>query len=336
MSIDNAVLISGCLIGARELLIDFGADADAVALHACLPARVFEDPELYVPAGSIVDYLELAAVASHREDFGLLHACRLPLAVLGPGWMVMRAAETVGEALLDFVRLYGVYTDAGSLRAERNGDALWLESSFLPVGRFGSTQTVNLTLGTLCQFVRSNLKRRWMPHRVELRQTPTDHRKFIEFFGPGVKFGCDRDAILVDHQTLSSRMGEGPDRQVVHHALLLQTAGHGVAIVAQVKALLSALLRSNTGAIDTVCEALVITPRTLQRRLAAAGTSYRALVDEVRADLAERNVKRSSLSLQRIADLLGYSNQAAFSRAYRRWHGTNPRSERGSVNSSKN
>lgn len=336
MRIENAVLISGCLVGARELLLDFGADADVVALQACLSARAFEDPELYVPARCIVDYLELAAVASRREDFGLEHARRLPLGILGPGWMVMRAAETVGEALLDFVRLYGVYTDAGSLRAEREGNALWLQSSFLPVGRFGNTQTVNLTLGAICQFVRSNLKRQWMPRRVELRQIPINHKNFVQFFGPGVEFGCDRDAILVDQLTLSARMGEGPDRQIVHRAFLLQTAGHGVAIVAQVKALLSALLRSDAGAINTICEALAITPRTLQRRLAAAGTSYRALVDDVRADLAERHVKRSSLSLQRIADLLGYSNQAAFSRAYRRWHGTNPRTERGSINSPKN
>ena len=328
MGVENAVLISGSLIGARELIAELGADADAVAREAGLPARVFEDPELFVQARRIIDYLELAAVACRRADFGLLHARRLPLGMLGPGWMIMRAADTVEEALTDFVRLYGLYTDAGSLRAERAGDGLWLASSFLPVGRFGTTQAVNLTLGCICLFVRENLPRRWQPRRVELRQVPDDPAPFVAFFGPGVAFGCERDAVFVDRPTLSARMGEGAERRAVHETMLRQTAGHGVAVVAQVKALLSTLVHHDACTIDTIGEALAISPRTLQRRLTAAGTSFRALIDEVRADLAWRHVKRSELSLGRIAELLGYRSPAAFSRAFRRWHRMSARAAR--------
>jgi AraC-like DNA-binding protein len=67
----------------------------------------------------------------------------------------------------------------------------------------------------------------------------------------------------------------------------------------------------------------------VQRRLAAAGTSYRELVDEVRADLAWRQVRHSELSVARVAELLGYRSAAAFSRAFRRWHGQSPRAARG-------
>ena len=139
------------------------------------------------------------------------------------------------------------------------------------------------------------------------------------------------DAIFVDRSTLSARMGEGAERRAVHEAMLRQTAAHGVAVVAQVKALLSTLVRHDActiDAIDAIGAALAISPRTLQRRLTAAGTSYRALVDEVRADLAWRHVKRSELGLGRIAELLGYRSPAAFSRAFRRWHRTSPRAAR--------
>ncbi|MGE0487525.1 MAG: AraC family transcriptional regulator ligand-binding domain-containing protein [Gammaproteobacteria bacterium] len=328
MGIENAVLISGSLIGARELLAELGADADAVAREAGLPGRVFEDPELFVQARRIVDYLELAAAACRRADFGLLHARRLPLGMLGAGWMIMRAANTIEEALTDFVRLYGLYTDAGSLRAERAGDGLWLESSFLPVGRFGSTQAVNLTLACICLFVRENGRPAWQPRRVELRHVPDDPAPFVEFFGQGVGFGRERDAIFIDQPALSARMGQGAERRAVHEAMLRQTAGRGVAVAAQVKALLSTLVRHNACTIDSIGEALAISPRTLQRRLTAAGTSFRVLVDEVRADLAWRHVKRSELSLGRIAELLGYRSPAAFSRAFHRWHRVSPRAAR--------
>jgi len=328
MGVENAVLISGSLIGARELIVELGGDADAVARDAGLPARVFEDPELFVQARRIIDYLELAAVACRRADFGLLHARRLPLGMLGVGWMIMRAAATIEEALTDFVRLYGLYTDAGSLRAQRTSDGLWLESSFLPVGRFGSTQTVILTLGCICLFVRENLPRTWQPRRVEFRHESAEREPFVAFFGPGVRFGAERDAVLVDRPTLASRMGAGAERRTVHEAMLRQTAGHGAAIVAQVKSLLSGLVRHDACTIELIGEALAISPRTLQRRLAAAGTSYRALVDEVRADLAWRHVKRSELSLNRIAEVLGYRSPAAFSRAFRRWYRLSPRGAR--------
>lgn len=321
----SAVLISGSLVGARELIAELGADPGALALEANLPARLFDEPDIFVQADRIADFLELAAVACRCPEFGLLHARRLPLGILGQGWMIMRAAETVGDALNDFARIYGLYTDAGSLRAERCRDGVWMEYSFLPVGRYGVTQIIHLTLGRVCLFVTENLTHRWHPRQVLLRQTPADIRPFVEFFGPGVKFGQARDAVLIDHETLAERMGEGAGRRQVHRAMLNQIAGHGPAVVAQVKSLLSALLRHDHCSIEAIGSALGISPRTLQRRLVAAGISYRRLVDEVRADLAWRHVKRTDLSLGLVAGLLGYDSQAAFSRAFLRWHGMSPR-----------
>ncbi|MGE0858851.1 MAG: helix-turn-helix domain-containing protein [Gammaproteobacteria bacterium] len=328
MGIENAVLVSGSLIGARELLAELGVDSDTVAREAGLSARVFDDPGLYVQAGRLIDYLELAAIASQRPDFGLLHARRLPLGMLGAGWTIMRAANTIDEALHDFVRLYSLYTDAGTLRAHRDGDGLWVVSSFLPVGRLGCTQAVLLTLGCICLFVRENQRHTWQPRRVELQLIPDDPAPFVAFFGPGVAFGCERNAVYIDRSTLSARMGEGAERRAVHDALLRQAAGYHDAIVAQVRALLSTLIYHEACNIDVIARALAISPRTLQRRLTAAGVSFRGMVDEVRADLALRHVKRSGLTLARIAELLGYQSPAAFSRAFRRWHHTSPRALR--------
>ena len=325
MSIENSVLISGTLIGVRELIVEFEADPDRVALEAGLPAHALDDPQVFVQANRIIDYLELAAAACEREDFGLLHARRLPLAMLGPGWMVMRAAETVKQALMDFVRLYPLYTDAGSLRVETDSGGLWLLSSFLPVGRFGTNQAINLTLGAVCLFVRENLPRDWHPQRVHFRHTPNDTQPFIDYFGSGVCFGCERDALFIDRTTLGHHIGEGAERRAMHERLLQRTTGPGTAVVAQVRSLLRELVRHDACTIELISEALAMSPRTLQRRLAVGGTSYRALVDEARADLAWRQVTSSELSMNRIAGLLGYNSPAAFSRAFSRWHGMSPR-----------
>lgn len=72
-----------------------------------------------------------------------------------------------------------------------------------------------------------------------------------------------------------------------------------------------------------IADELCITERTLHRRLAAEHTSYRALVDEVRMTLAAALLE-SGLSVQETARQLGYSETAAFTRAFTRWTGTPP------------
>lgn len=66
-----------------------------------------------------------------------------------------------------------------------------------------------------------------------------------------------------------------------------------------------------------------MTERTLHRKLAAEGTSYRALLDETRTALATEMLD-SGLTVQETARRLGYSESAAFTRAYTRWNGHPP------------
>lgn len=330
MALHDAVIISGALVGARELVTEQGQDALALAAAAELGARAFEQPDLFVRAAAVVDFLELAARACEAPDFGLRHAERLPMGILGHGWMVMRAADTVGAALHDFAALYGIYTNAGSLAMQQDREGAWLRYDFLPIGRWGERQIIHLTLGCIRLFVAENLGRReWRPSRVLLREVPSDPRPYVAFFGAGVRFGQDRDALLVDQDTLRSPMGAGAVRARVHRSLLRQSANPARAVVAQVKALLGTLLRHDEHrGMQAMGSTLGMAPRTLQRRLTEAGTSYRALRDEVRSDLALRHVQRSDLSFGQVAYLLGYDSQAAFSRAFRRWHGVTPRDAR--------
>lgn len=75
---------------------------------------------------------------------------------------------------------------------------------------------------------------------------------------------------------------------------------------------------------DAVASQLGISERTLHRRLVADGYSYRQLDERVRRNMAERLLVDSSLGLESIAQQLGYSEAAGFSRAFKRWTGYSP------------
>jgi AraC-like DNA-binding protein len=75
--------------------------------------------------------------------------------------------------------------------------------------------------------------------------------------------------------------------------------------------------------------------RTLQRRLAGAGTSLAALSQEVRRFLALEYLADRSLSITEVSFLLGFSSLSAFDRAFKTWTGRTPAEYRRSARSSK-
>ncbi len=80
--------------------------------------------------------------------------------------------------------------------------------------------------------------------------------------------------------------------------------------------------------IDYVAEKLNMTSRTLRRRLADENSSYQQILGEVRYQLAREYLCTSTLPLEEIAVLLGYSAPGNFTHAFKRWHGSSPRQYR--------
>ncbi|RDI46442.1 AraC family transcriptional regulator [Nocardia mexicana] len=74
-----------------------------------------------------------------------------------------------------------------------------------------------------------------------------------------------------------------------------------------------------------VAAELFVSPRTLSRRLSEEGTSFRALLDEVRQALAEELLSHTGMTSEQVAARLGYAEAASFIRAFRRWNGCPPR-----------
>jgi len=68
---------------------------------------------------------------------------------------------------------------------------------------------------------------------------------------------------------------------------------------------------------------LYLTPRTLQRKLKEQGTSYRRVLEQVRQQLAKQHLKGNA-SLDRISELLCFSDRRSFTRAFQKWEGITP------------
>jgi AraC-like DNA-binding protein len=95
-------------------------------------------------------------------------------------------------------------------------------------------------------------------------------------------------------------------------------------VARKVREQLEARLESGNASADAIATALGMTRATMYRRLKAERTSYEHLLEGVRQRLARRYLGKDGESVKATAYRLGFSDPAAFSRAFKRWTGTSP------------
>ena len=100
--------------------------------------------------------------------------------------------------------------------------------------------------------------------------------------------------------------------------------GPGYELAGDIRRLLCTWLTSHRCSADDMASLLAMSRRTFDRRLKSRGTSYRALANEIRFEVACRLLKDTEMSLIQIAAALGYSEASAFTRAFRGWSGQAP------------
>ncbi|MBK9520163.1 MAG: AraC family transcriptional regulator [Rhodocyclaceae bacterium] len=321
---------SGALIGARALVGELGGDLSALASAARIDEAAFDDSDFPVPTSSVVTFLETAAVRCQCETFGLQLAQRQNMSLLGPLWTLMQSATTVGEMLDDLSRYFMLHTTGVLIAVERTKSCqIWNYSLAADTGG-NDRQTMELGLAILALEIRRACPR-WMPERVSFRHSPpSDLRLHRKVFGANVFFNADRTALFIDGKVLTTTLGSG-DAQT-HHALassfLAQRKQLPELLCTQTETVIRSLLPVTACDIAVVAKVLHVSSRSLQRHLTHQSTSFSRMLDAVRADLALKYLRQSELAVADIAEILGFSETSALTRAFSRWYGHSPRRER--------
>jgi AraC-like DNA-binding protein len=137
--------------------------------------------------------------------------------------------------------------------------------------------------------------------------------------------------ILFDNADLLRRLASAnTELQKINEDLLLEKLHQldRACMVTRVTLAISKKLPSGEVYEKDIAASLGVSLRTMQRQLAEQQWSFKQLLDEIRQQLAERYLANSELSLNEITYLLGFANQANFTRAFKRWHGMPPSSYR--------
>ena len=142
-----------------------------------------------------------------------------------------------------------------------------------------------------------------------------------------MEFDQEHTQIFMPDQWLRQRVRTGDPTTNVLFSQQCEELVSGMTEVDETAAIVRRLLIHSAGeflSISEVAEQLHVTERTLRRRLAAEGTDFRTIFDDIKNTLAKNYLRKTSLSIVEIADLLNYAEATNFHRAFQRWNSNTP------------
>ncbi|AFU03779.1 AraC family transcriptional regulator [Nocardia brasiliensis] len=323
------------LRGYAALVDELGGDGCRMLERFGIAPTTMDSEDAVVTAESLGWALEVAAVEFGCPDFGLRLAARQDGSEFGFLMVAAMNSATVGEALQQICRYLHIQHAGLVLELvpdpERHAGVVGIHLAD-PAEAAGLTQGIDFAVGVLhttLQRTRGGdygLRGLRLPHPA-----PLDTGRYLDFFGLAPSFGHDTTILRIAADVLQEPVvGSNPAvRTLAVDYLSRNFPGPGRTMSARVRTAIEAL--AMTATIGAVAERLTVHERTLQRTLAAEGTTFSRLLDETRRDATYRLLSETDFSMARITALIGLQEQSALTRATRRWFGAPPQHIRSTV-----
>lgn len=306
-----------------------GADHEVLARQFNLDETALTSPEARISIPRFMRMGEAAIRLTGNPALGLrMGALSRPIDA-GLAGLAAETAPTIGQALMKLVR-YSRLTSQNS-RGHPGTDPDKRIVSFYsirPYNRFNYF-VVDSVLAAWTQLARTLTGRYDVLEKVRIEYPSTGLDDLFEsWFRCPVEFSATENSL-----TLNKSAWHQPSNQAhpaMHEQLCvmcereLERIKRGWSTSDRVRHLMTPLFRGETPGLETVAARLGTSPWTLQRQLAAEGTNFRLLLDEIRQQLALDYLRETNSSLSEIAWLLGFANPPAFHKAYQRWFGVSP------------
>ena len=321
-------LSSAALMIWKTLKQDYGLNADQLFLDCELDPRQVSNPGHRYPDEKILKLWETAFEHTGDECFGLkvaMHIHPTTLHALGFAWL---SSPNLLDALQRLVRFYRIVTDAEKLELESAEHVYVLKlvplSHLIEVSPM-DYDTFFAALLIMCQAICGT---EYRPAYIKMqRPEPACLAEMNSFFQVPIEFnqveneiGFYKTSILDPLPAANALLARENDQIMMRFLSQLDKND----VVMQVKSILTNKLPAGDINEKDIADALHISTRTLQRKLNEQQKSFKEIIDETRRELAIQYVREVDVPMTEITFLLGYSEQANFTRAFKRWTGQSP------------
>ncbi|MDI3258547.1 MAG: AraC family transcriptional regulator [Sinobacteraceae bacterium] len=308
-----------------------GCDSRALLQRAGLEPALLQNPNGRVPVSAMVRLWRLAVEASGDPCLGLKAASFIQPATFHSLGLALLASQNLEDALQRSARFSRIVSSAVDMRIERVPQGLkqvvrWSANVPTVPEAIDLLMAATLKMGLLLLGLEPQAPR---PLELRLRRgaTPAMRIEFEAYFRCPIHFEADEDSLFIPHEwtrlplpMANPSLARQNDLVVMEYLARFDAAR----LSDKVRAELISRLPAGEPARADVAAALHLSEKTLQRRLKEEATSYQALLDEVRRDLALQYLHEEPASVCEVTFRLGFSDQSSFTRAFRRWTGLTP------------
>jgi AraC-like DNA-binding protein len=332
-------IAAGLARGVIDFAVTRGARREALTERSSIDPSDLADQDNRIPLAKYQALILAAKELCRDPAFALHFGEAVDLSEMSVVGLIGRASQTMLEAFIQLNR-YGrlvVEVDFGTtdrFQLAPGDGGLWFIDT-----RRNPNDFPELTESTMarvsCGCLRMILDSGWTGERPSVKAAHFTHRdpgyrsEYDRIFRAPVVFEADRNAVLVDAMWPAHILAPQPHYVfgvLSRHAdALLESLQNAKSTRGQVESLLLPILHTGEVGKDAIADRLGVSGDTLLRRLKAEGTTFEAVLDELRHKMALHYLDGKKVSVNETAFLVGFSEAAAFSRAFKRWTGTSPR-----------
>jgi len=313
------------LRGYHALVTRFGGNPKALLEAVGLGRVPIEEENLMIPTHALYNALELASQELNLPDFGLRLSQYQEFDILGLLALMIKNTDSVLQLLQLLNKHYhSMHNHGARISYSIAGTELCLQYEHAVPQAVGLEQSTFLALGFVAQMAQTILLPNIKPRAVYFKcDAPKDIALFKEIFQAPVYFNQVFNGATIDTAALQQPYKIANVIIPGVEALCLDTLNNAVETVTlsqQLSLLISEQISYGKIDLKYYAAQLHLSDRTLQRKLKLENTSFKEVLDGIRKDLALRYIQQNSLNMAQITEALCFSDQAVFSRAFRRWY----------------
>ena len=220
-----------------------------------------------------------------------------------------------------------VVSEVARVRLDMKPEEIWFCIDVLEDGPEVSDEAIDAFMGALVYLGRQVVGVDLPVEQVQMRRPdPGQRERYESFFGAPLTFASHVNALVAPLSAAKRLMpGYNPDLVAANEKVLDEyRATQTRSLLARVESCIADLLPEEPLQ-ARVAEQLNMSVRKLQRALEKENTSYQQVLDLYRERKALAMLKENRVAMKEMAYQLGFANQSAFTRAFKRWTGTTPR-----------
>ena len=328
------MIIAPVVLSLVDLLHERGFDALPLLARHGLAVEPLSAFNAHAPLKTYVRLFEEAALQTAEPGLGLSLSSSVGPEALGALGFLFLSSSSLGDALANLVRYTAAVQDATEQRVAVRGGLAHVTYQIRDDAIAPRAQDAEFSIGCTYRLIRSYVGPRLKLAEAHFEHSPLQPPKTYEaVFRCPVYFQQPTNGLVLAEEDLKLSSSvinaklfpilEGQIRELISKKEAISGIAERVA-----DALSPAVLQRGASAAK-VANDFNLSESTLHRRLKAEGTSFQAVLDQRRLALARRLLDDRQMTIADIAAFVGFSENAAFTRAFKRWTGVSPRDYRG-------